>query len=106
MPWVSDLCFCRRRERDGRGHAICARLIRIFDGETRGIGAGRSVGSRSRASKLRSRSMPRLAEDLVRRQVLNRPGGNLTGTTSLMCAIGGKQLGLLHELVPKGAMIA
>jgi ABC-type uncharacterized transport system substrate-binding protein len=37
---------------------------------------------------------------------LNRPGGNVTGVTSLLGALGPKQLGLLRELVPQAAMIA
>jgi putative ABC transport system substrate-binding protein len=37
---------------------------------------------------------------------LNRPGGNITGVTSLLGALGTKQLGLLRELVPKAATIA
>jgi putative ABC transport system substrate-binding protein len=36
---------------------------------------------------------------------LNRPGGNLTGVTSLLGVLGAKQLGLLRELVPKAATI-
>jgi putative ABC transport system substrate-binding protein len=31
---------------------------------------------------------------------LSRPGGNLTGITSMGTEIGGKQLGLMHELLP------
>jgi putative ABC transport system substrate-binding protein len=31
---------------------------------------------------------------------LNRPGGNITGMTSLSTALVGKQLGMLHELLP------
>jgi putative ABC transport system substrate-binding protein len=37
---------------------------------------------------------------------LNRPGGNVTGVSSLVGALSGKQLGLLHDLVPKAATIA
>jgi putative ABC transport system substrate-binding protein len=37
---------------------------------------------------------------------LNRPGGNLTGVTSLSAEVGPKQLGLLHELVPTATIIA
>ena len=37
---------------------------------------------------------------------LNRPGGNLTGVTMLSSEIGGKQLGLLHQLVPEAGRIA
>src|SRR5205814_10554378 len=37
---------------------------------------------------------------------LNRPGGNLTGVTSLDTQLGGKRLQLLHELLPKGGTIA
>jgi putative ABC transport system substrate-binding protein len=36
---------------------------------------------------------------------LNRPGGNMTGVTSLLGMLGTKQLGLVRELVPKAAMI-
>jgi putative tryptophan/tyrosine transport system substrate-binding protein len=37
---------------------------------------------------------------------LNRPGGNLTGIASMGVEIGGKQFGLLRELLPKAAHIA
>jgi putative ABC transport system substrate-binding protein len=37
---------------------------------------------------------------------LNRPGGNLTGVTTLNVEVGPKQLELLHELVPTAAIIA
>jgi hypothetical protein len=34
---------------------------------------------------------------------LNRPGGNLTGVAYLTGELGAKRLGLMHEIVPKGA---
>ena len=37
---------------------------------------------------------------------LNRPGGNLTGVSSLVSSLGSKELGLLRELVPNAALIA
>jgi putative tryptophan/tyrosine transport system substrate-binding protein len=37
---------------------------------------------------------------------LNRPGGNLTGVTSLNAEVGPKRLELLHELVPTATAIA
>jgi putative ABC transport system substrate-binding protein len=37
---------------------------------------------------------------------LNRPGGNLTGATSLLDEIGPKRLGLMHELVPTATTFA
>jgi ABC-type uncharacterized transport system substrate-binding protein len=37
---------------------------------------------------------------------LNRPGGNVTGVTTLGVELGSKQLGLLHELVPTATVIA
>jgi putative ABC transport system substrate-binding protein len=37
---------------------------------------------------------------------LNRPGGNLTGVTSLAAELGPKRLELLHELVPTATSIA
>ena len=37
---------------------------------------------------------------------LNRPGGNVTGVSFFDSPLGGKRLGLLHELIPQGARIA
>ena len=39
-------------------------------------------------------------------QSLNRPGGNLTGFTDMASDLAGKQLGLLHELLPAAARFA
>jgi putative ABC transport system substrate-binding protein len=37
---------------------------------------------------------------------LSRPGGNVTGVTSLLVAVGSKRLELLHELVPMASVMA
>jgi len=37
---------------------------------------------------------------------LNRPGGNVTGVTSLLAVVGSKRLELLHELVPTASAMA
>jgi putative ABC transport system substrate-binding protein len=37
---------------------------------------------------------------------MTRPGGNVTGVVSLLGALSGKQLGLLHDVIPKAATIA
>jgi putative ABC transport system substrate-binding protein len=37
---------------------------------------------------------------------MNRPGGNVTGVNALLGELSGKQLGLLHDLVPKAATVA
>jgi putative ABC transport system substrate-binding protein len=37
---------------------------------------------------------------------LNRPGGNVTGSSFFGAVLGGKSLGLLHEIVPNAAVIA
>jgi putative ABC transport system substrate-binding protein len=37
---------------------------------------------------------------------LNRPGGNVTGFTSINNELNGKRIGLLHELLPRASRIA
>ena len=39
-------------------------------------------------------------------ETLNRPGGNLTGVTSLNVQVTPKRLEILHEVVPAAGMIA
>ena len=46
--------------------------------------------------------------DLVRLRLvasMNRPGGSVTGVNTLVAELAGKQLGLLHDLVPKAATV-
>jgi putative ABC transport system substrate-binding protein len=50
-----------------------------------------------------------VGEDPVRNglvESLNRPGGNLTGVTSLLGTLGTKQLGILRDLIPNAGVIA
>jgi putative ABC transport system substrate-binding protein len=37
---------------------------------------------------------------------LNRPGGNVTGVSFILAELGAKQLGLMHELLPRATRIA
>jgi putative ABC transport system substrate-binding protein len=50
-----------------------------------------------------------MGEDPVKEglvESLNRPGGNITGVTNFQNQLFGKELGLLREILPKGAVIA
>jgi putative tryptophan/tyrosine transport system substrate-binding protein len=38
--------------------------------------------------------------------VLNRPGGNVTGGYAIITELGGKRIGLLHDLLPRATTIA
>jgi putative ABC transport system substrate-binding protein len=64
------------------------------------------------AAKAASTAVPvifRIAVDPVEAGLvtsLNRPGGNVTGVTTMGAGLGPKQLELLHELVPAASMVA
>jgi putative tryptophan/tyrosine transport system substrate-binding protein len=71
-------------------------------------GGGENVALAAKAATAKIPIVAILAEDPVRFGLvasLNRPGGNITGVTSLLGAQGAKQLGLLRELVPQAAVI-
>jgi putative tryptophan/tyrosine transport system substrate-binding protein len=72
-------------------------------------GGGESAVFAAKAATSRIPIVFNIAEDPVQMGLvasLNRPGGNMTGVTSLLGALGTKQLGLIRELVPKTAVIA
>ncbi len=64
------------------------------------------------AAKAATTTVPvvfRIAVDPVEAGIvasMNRPGGNLTGVTTMGADLGPKQLGLLHELAPAASIIA
>jgi putative ABC transport system substrate-binding protein len=71
-----------------------------------GLGATARLLQQARASPI---PIVLSTGDPVRRGLaasMNRPGGNVTGIAALTGDLSGKQLGLLHDLVPKAATIA
>src|SRR5215470_3805681 len=75
-------------------------------GET-GYVQGQNVAIEYRWAEGYNDRVPALAADLVQRQVavIVATGGNITGISALTGLLGAKRLEILHELVPKAAMI-
>src|SRR5262245_56484555 len=101
--------------------AVFVSRVRAFRqglGET-GYAEGRNVAIEFRWAEGQHNRLPALAADLVGRQVAvivapggapgalaDRPGGNLTGVSSLNVQVTPKRLELLHQVVPTAAEIA
>src|ERR1700730_16248417 len=105
---------------DGRSHESDADLVTAFLKALNEAGyvEGKNVAIEYRYAQGDVRKIPELAADLVRRQVgmivdpvisgvvasFNRPGGNATGISVLIEALGAKRLQLVRELVPAAAL--
>ena len=82
---------------------LIGRQVAVIAGEQSCAGYGGKGGDHHHSNRLRHRLDP-VAAGLV--ASLARPGGNLTGVTSLTAEVGPKRLELLHELVPAATSIA
>ena len=60
----------------------------------------------SEGKRTRSALYSRLRVKIDKTKSLDRPGGNATGVSLISGALGGKQLGVLRELVPAARLIA
>src|SRR5215831_10725665 len=96
---------------DGRYDRLPAQLTDLTQRKLGVIVLVGSGSSEELLQRVRASPIPIVfgATDPVRMGVvasMKRPGGNVTGFAALSVELSGKQLGLLHDLVPKAATIA
>jgi putative ABC transport system substrate-binding protein len=96
---------------DGRYDHLSAQLTDLTQRKVGVIVLVGSGSSEELVQQVRASPIPIVcgSGDPVRMGVvasMNRPGGNVTGMAALTSELSGKQLGLLHDLVPKAATIA
>jgi putative ABC transport system substrate-binding protein len=95
---------------DGQNHRLPAMATELVRRQVNVIAAAGTAATL--AAKLATTTIPIVfltATDPVREgfaTVLNRPGGNLTGATSMSAELGAKRLELLHEALPAASVVA
>jgi putative tryptophan/tyrosine transport system substrate-binding protein len=97
---------------DGRFDRLPAQLTDLTQRKVAVIVLAGSGVNEELVQQLRASPLPIVlvtGGDLVRLGLvasMNRPGANVTGVNTLVAELSGKQLGLLHDLVPKATTIA
>jgi putative ABC transport system substrate-binding protein len=96
---------------DGRYDRLSAQLTDLTQRKVGVIVLAGFLVNEELARQVRASPIPivLISGDPVREGVvasMNRPGGNVTGVAPLTSDLSGKQLGLLHDLVPKATTIA